>query len=141
MPTLSRLFDSRTEAAKAAADLVAAGIGRVRIAAIGPYRNECAGFGTAPAAILATVFSGSAVVAFVIDPHGAWFSPTALAGLACASIAGGLIGSMAAAALRQDGADPVEGIVLVTAHVNDAETEIALAVLGVSSTSCMAEAA
>ncbi|MBZ9777285.1 hypothetical protein [Mesorhizobium sp. CO1-1-8] len=117
MPTLSRLFDSRAEAAKAAGDLVSAGIARVRIAVIGPYRDELAGFGIAPTAILAAVFSGSALMAFLMDPHGAGFSPTALAGLACASIAGGLIGSMTAAALKQDEADPVEGIVLVTAHV------------------------
>ncbi|MER9166199.1 hypothetical protein NKI12_02265 [Mesorhizobium australicum] len=141
MPTLSRLFDSRAEAAKAAGDLVAAGIARVQIAVIGPYRDELASLGIAPAAILAAVFSGSALVAFVIDPHGSWLSPTPLAGLACASIAGGLLGSMAAAGFRQDDTDPVEGVVLVTAHVNETETDVALALLSLRETSCITEAA
>ncbi|WP_352672311.1 hypothetical protein [Mesorhizobium australicum] len=96
--------------------------------------------GLAPAAILAGAFSGSALVAFVIDPHGAWFSPTALAGLACASIAGGLLGSMAAAAYRQDDADPIEGIVLVTAHVRPKLTSRWLCSASVRP-SCITEAA
>lgn len=120
---------------------MAAGIARVRIAVIGPYRDEVAGLGIAPAAILTAIFSGSALVAFLINPYGAGLSPTALAALACASVAGGLIGSVAAAAGRLVDVDPVEGIVLVTAHVNDAEIEIALAALGVPANSCTAQAA
>lgn len=62
-----------------------AGIAR----AIGPYRDELAGLGIAPAAILTAMFSGSALLAFVINPHGAGLSPTALAGLAYASLLAG----------------------------------------------------
>ncbi|MBZ9798345.1 hypothetical protein [Mesorhizobium sp. ES1-4] len=139
MRTISRLFDSRVEASEAAGDLVAAGNACVKITVIGPYRDELANLGIFAPAILGGTFSGlvclAAFAAFGIDPH--------VARIVCASIAGALIGWMAAAPVKQNDANSFEGIVLVTAHVDDDAIEVAQEVLNarISATPYIAEAA
>ncbi|TGQ66948.1 MAG: hypothetical protein E5V49_03890 [Mesorhizobium sp.] len=66
-----------------------------------------------------------------MDPFAAGLSATALLGAVCGGLAGGLLGAFATAALKPDKAGTAEGIILVTAQVDDDETEIAQAVLGV----------
>lgn len=128
-PTISRLFDSHAEAIRAAGDLVAMGVPRLKIAVIGPYSAELASLGMVPAASLGAAVGGLAclgafVAGYGIDPQAPMPSPIALAAMVCGSIAGGLLGSLATDALRPGIATLVERIVLVTARVNDGGAEI-----------------
>ncbi|MER8574440.1 hypothetical protein NKG99_23410 [Mesorhizobium sp. M1409] len=134
MPTISRLFDSHAEAARVAGDLVAAGIPRVQIAIIGPYRDEA---GTLLVSALGSVLGGvasglaclSAVAAHGINPLAASVWATAAAGAICGGVAGGLFATFTTTAAKTDDRG-TEGIVLVTAHVDENETDIAQAVFG-----------
>ncbi|MFC3322136.1 hypothetical protein [Mesorhizobium cantuariense] len=135
MPTISRLFDSHAQAARVAGNLMAAGIPRVQIAVIGPYRDE-AGSLWAPAlgSILGAVVGGlaclSAVAVHGINSLAAELSATAVAGAVFGGVAGGLLGTFTTTAVKTDDRSRAEGIVLVTAYVNENETDIAQAVLG-----------
>jgi hypothetical protein len=144
MRTISRLFDSHTEAVRVASDLVAAGIPRVQIAIIGPY-NDAAGFPRASVlgAVLGAAAGGlaclSAVAAHGINPFAASVLAT---GAVCGGVAGGLIGTFTMAATQADDRSVTEGVVLVTAHVDENATDIAQAVLsGCPQRTFVAEAA
>ncbi|PWJ92778.1 hypothetical protein C8D77_102553 [Mesorhizobium loti] len=145
MPTISRLFDSHAQAARVAGDLVAAGIPRVQIAVIGPYNDEVGSlWASALGAILGAAAGGltclSAVAADGISAASVW--ATAVAGAVCGGIAGGLLGTFTVTAVKTDDRSSAEGIVLVTAHVDENETDIAQAVLGgYAPTTIVAEAA
>jgi hypothetical protein len=147
MPTISRLFDSHAQAARVAGDLVAAGIPRVQIAIIGPYNDEVGSlWASALGAILGAAAGGlvclSAVAAHGIGPLAASVLATAVAGAVCGGVAGGLLGTFTMTAVKTDERSGAEGIVLVTAHVDEHETDIAQAVLGDSApTTFVAEAA
>ncbi|MER9349123.1 hypothetical protein [Mesorhizobium sp. M0227] len=135
MPTISRLFDSPADAARVASDLVAAGIPRVQIAIIGPYNDEA---GSLRVSALGSLFGAaagglvclSAVAAYGINPVAAGVLPTAVAGAFCGGVAGGLFGTFAIAAIKADDQEVAEGVVLVTAHVDENEADIAQTVLG-----------
>lgn len=135
MPTISRLFDSHAQAARVARDLVAAGIPRVQIAVIGPYNDEVGSlWASALGAILGAAAGGlaclSAVAAHGINPLAASVWATAVTGAVCGGVAGGLLGTFTMTAVKTDDRSGAEGIVLVTAHVDENETDIAQAVLG-----------
>lgn len=147
MPTISRLFDSRAQAARVAGDLVAAGIPRVQIAVIGPYNDEVGSLWiSALGAILGAAAGGlaclSAVAAHGIGPLAASVLATAVAGAVCGGVACGLLGTFTMTAVKTDDRSRAEGILLVTAHVDENETDIAQAVLGgCAPTTYVAEAA
>ncbi|RUW62487.1 hypothetical protein EOA16_08935 [Mesorhizobium sp. M7A.F.Ca.US.008.03.1.1] len=55
---------------------------------------------------------------------------TAMAGAVCGGVAGGLFGTFAMAAIKADDKEVAEGVVLVTAHVDENDADIAQTVLG-----------
>jgi hypothetical protein len=147
MPTISRLFDSQAEAARVASDLVKAGVPRVQIAIIGPYSDEVGSlWASALGSIVGAAGGGlaclSAVAGHGIGPFAASVLATAVAGTVCGGVAGGLLGTFTTTAVTTDDRSRTEGIVLVTAHVDETETDIAQAVLaGCAPTTFVAEAA
>jgi len=139
MRTISKLFDSHAEAARVAGDLVAVGVPRVQIAIIGPYQDEI-GILRSPCVILGAVGAVLAGLSAMIAYGG--LSATALICAVCGGSGGGLLGACTAAATKLDDRSSAERIVLVTAHVDDHETDIAQAVLGgCAPTAFIAEAA
>ena len=139
MRTISKLFDSHAEAARVAGDLVAVGVPRVQIAIIGPYQDEI-GILRSPCVILGAVGAMLAGLSAMIAYGG--LSATALICAVCGGGGGGLLGACIAAATKLDDRSSAERIVLVTAHVDDHETDIAQAVLGgCAPTAFIAEAA
>ena len=139
MRTISKLFDSHSEAARVVGDLVAVGVPRVQIAIIGPYQDEV-GILRSPGVILGAVGAVLACLSAMIVYGG--LSATALICAACGGGAGGLLGACIAAATKLDGRTVAGRIVLVTAHVDEHETDIAQAVLGgCAPTAFIAEAA
>ncbi|WP_246678434.1 MULTISPECIES: hypothetical protein [unclassified Mesorhizobium] len=131
MPTISRLFESHSEAARIAGNLLAAGVPRVQIAIIGPYQDEI-GVLKSPAVMLGAAAGLlaclSAFAVHGINPFATGLSATALIGCGC--ILGGLFGAMAAGARRFERRGVGEGVVLVTAHVDENATDVAQMVLG-----------
>ncbi|WP_245477222.1 hypothetical protein, partial [Mesorhizobium sp. M7A.F.Ca.US.006.01.2.1] len=84
----------------------------------------------------------SAVAAHGINPLAASVLPAAVAGAVCGGVAGGLFGTFAMAAMKADDQDVAEGVVLVMAHVDENDADIAQTVLGGCSPSTfVAEAA
>ena len=139
MRTISKLFDSHADAARVAGDLVAVGVPRVQIAIIGPYQDEI-GILRSPCVILGAVGAVLAGLSAMIAYGG--LSATALICAVCGGGGGGLLGACIAAATKLDDRSSAERIVLVTAHVDDHETDIAQAVLGgCAPTAFIAEAA
>jgi len=130
MRTISKLFDSHAEAARVAGVLVAVGVPRVQIAVIGPYRDEVAVF-KSPGVILGTVGAALACLGAMavcgVSPFPAGLPSTALV---CAVCAGGLLGAFVTTAAMPDDRSVADGIVLVTAHVDENATDIVQAVLG-----------
>ncbi|TPK69628.1 hypothetical protein FJ546_00845 [Mesorhizobium sp. B2-4-19] len=84
---------------------------------------------------------GALAVCGVSSPP-AGLPATALVCAVCGGGAGGLLGAFMTTAARSDDRTVAEGIVLVTAHVDENETGIAQAVLdGCAPTAIIAEAA
>lgn len=145
MRTISKLFDSHSEAARVAGELVAVGVPRVHIAVIGPYQDEV-GVLKSPGVILGAVGAVlaclSAMIVYGADSLPTGLSATALICAACGGGAGGLLGAFITAATKPDDRSVAERIVLVTAHVDEHETDIAQAVLvGRAPAAFIAEAA
>ncbi|MBZ9694805.1 hypothetical protein LB516_06200 [Mesorhizobium sp. CO1-1-7] len=132
MPTISKLFESHAEAARIAGDLLAAGVPRVQVAIIGPYRDEIdvlrsPGVMLGAAAGLLACLGAVAVYDINLFPTG--LSAIALASVFCGGL-GGLLEAIVAAARRPERPSIGGGIVLVTAHVDDNATDIAQMMLG-----------
>ena len=118
---------------------MAVGVPRVQIAIIGPYQDEI-GILRSPCVILGAVGAVLAGLSAMIAYGG--LSATALICAVCGGGGGGLLGACIAAATKLDDRSSAERIVLVTAHVDDHETDIAQAVLGgCAPTAFIAEAA
>ncbi|TPL82937.1 hypothetical protein [Mesorhizobium sp. B2-3-12] len=133
MPKISRLFESHAEAARVAGDLFAAGVPRVQIAVIGPYRDEigvlkspCVILGAA-AGLLACL---GAYAIYDIHSFPIGLSAMALAMGFCGCVLGGSLGAWVATTGRPDDRSLDEGVVLVTADVDDNATDVAQMVLG-----------
>ena len=145
MRTISKLFDSHAEAAQIAGELVAVGVPRVQVAIIGPYQDELTVL-RSPSVILCAVGAAlaclSALAIYGVSSVPAGLPATALVCAVCGGGAGGLLGAFLTTAARSDDRSVAEGIVLVTAHVDENETGIAQAVLGgCAPTAFIAEAA
>ncbi|MBZ9709949.1 hypothetical protein LB543_24905 [Mesorhizobium sp. ESP7-2] len=133
MPTISRLFDSHAEAARIAGNLLAAGVPRVQIAIIGPYHDEI-GVLKSPAVMLGAAAGLlaclGAFAVYDINSFPTSLSAIALTGMFCGCVLGGLLGALVADTGRPERRSVGEGIVLVTAHVDENATDIAQMVLG-----------
>jgi len=144
MRTISKLFDSHAEAARVAGELVAVGVPRVQIAIIGPYKDELAVL-RSPSVILCAVGAAlaclSALAIYGVSSVPAGLPATALVCAVCGGGAGGLLGAFMTAAAKPDKRSVADGIVLVTAHVDENATDIARAVLGGRTPTAIAEAA
>lgn len=132
MRTISRLFDSRDQAACAVAALQAAGVSQEQISVIGPYDDEIRAVlrgpgGAALGAAAGLLIGLGAFEATGIDPVGAVAGLT-LVGGACGGFAGGLL--QASAVARQPGEPNVEqGVIFVMAQVDENQADTAQAVL------------
>ncbi|RWO58981.1 hypothetical protein [Mesorhizobium sp.] len=133
MRTISRLFDSRDQAARAVAALQAAGVSQEQISVIGPYDDEIRAVlrgpgGAALGAAAGLLIGLGAFEATGIDPVGAVAGLT-LVGGACGGLAGGLLQASADVA-RQPGEPNVEqGVIFVMVQVNENQADAAQAVL------------
>ncbi|RWK51331.1 hypothetical protein [Mesorhizobium sp.] len=133
MRTISRLFDSRDEAARAVAALQAAGVSHERISVIGPYDDEISAVLRGPGGAALGAAAGlsiglGAFAATGIDPVGAVAGLT-LVGGAFGGFAGGLLQASADVA-KQPGEPNVEqGVIFVMAQVDEKQAEAAQAVL------------
>lgn len=113
---------------------MAVGVPRVQISIIGPYQDELTVL-RSPTVILCAVGAALACVSALavdgVSSLSAGLPATALVCAVCGGGAGGLLGAfMTTAAKPDDDRSAAEGIVLVTAHVDENETGIAQAVLG-----------
>jgi len=144
MRTISKLFDSHAEAAQIAGELVAVGVPRVQVAIIGPYQDELTVL-RSPSVILCAVGAAlaclSALAIYGVSSVPAGLPATALVCAVCGGGAGGLLGAFMTAAAKPDKRSVADGIVLVTAHVDENATDIARAVLGGRTPTAIAEAA
>ena len=134
MRTISRLFDSRDQAARAVAALQAAGIPHEQISVIGPYEDEIGaalrGPGGAAIGAAAGLLVGlSAFGTTGIDPVGA-AAGMVLVGAACGGFAGGLLQASAGHAKKPDEQNVAQAVIFVMAHVDEKQVDTVQAVLG-----------
>ncbi|MER8864031.1 hypothetical protein NKI19_09930 [Mesorhizobium sp. M0751] len=138
MRTISRLFDSHDQAARAVEALQAAGIARHQISVIGPYDDEIGAVLRGPgtgAAIGAAAGLLAGLGAFNIpgiDPVGAGWLASALVGTALGCVAGRLFGTLSDIGKQPGKPDAAQGVILVLTHVDERQADTAQAVLGAS---------
>ncbi|MER8549982.1 MULTISPECIES: hypothetical protein [unclassified Mesorhizobium] len=137
MRTISRLFDSHDQAARAVEALQAAGIARHQISIIGPYDDEIGavlrGPGTGAALGAAGLLAGLGAFDIPgIDPLGAGWLASALVGAALGCVAGRLFGALSDIGKQLGKPDAAQGVILVLAHVDERQADSAQAVLGAS---------
>jgi hypothetical protein len=134
---VSGLFDTHDQAARAVDALEAVGIARDDISVVGPARDE-AGSAAASVGAGAAVGAGAGLLAGLgaialpgIGPVVAagWLASTAI-GAAAGGAAGGLIGALTDAVVGERGAlIYMEGVILVTARVDETQVDDARAIL------------
>jgi hypothetical protein len=134
MRTISRLFDSHDEAARAVAALQAAGISHEQISVIGPYDDEIGavlrGPGSAALGAAAGLLIGlGAFGATGIDPVGA-VAGMVLVGGTCGGFAGGLLQAFADLAKKPGEQKAAQGVIFVMAQVDEKQADSAQAALG-----------
>ncbi|MER8704813.1 hypothetical protein [Mesorhizobium sp. M0323] len=137
MRTISRLFDSHDQAARAVEALQAAGIARHQISIIGPYDDEIGAVlrvpGTGAALGAAGLLAGLGAFDIPgIDPLGAGWLASALVGAALGCVAGRLFGALSDIGKQPGKPDAAQGVILVLAHVDERQADSAQAVLGAS---------
>ncbi|MER8750732.1 hypothetical protein NKH57_15835 [Mesorhizobium sp. M1050] len=118
----------------------------MEIAIIGPYRDEAEFLWALALGSIAGAGAGglawlSGVAVHAINPLAAGLSATAMAGAVFGGLAGGLLGTFTTSSAKTNDASMAEGIILVTAHVDENEIDAAQAVLGDESAKFVAEAA
>ncbi|RWM84875.1 hypothetical protein [Mesorhizobium sp.] len=133
MRTISKLFDSHDQAARAVVALQVAGVSHEQISVIGPYDDEIgavlSGPGGAALGSAAGLLIGlSAFGATGIDPVGS-VAGMVLIGGACGGFAGGLLQALADVAKKPGEPNVVQGVILVMAHVDEKQADTAQAVL------------
>ncbi|ESW84063.1 hypothetical protein NKI48_23430 [Mesorhizobium sp. M0644] len=138
MRTISRLFDSHDQAARAVEALQAAGIARHQISIIGPYDDEIGavlrgpGTGAALGAAAGLLAGLGAFDIPGIDPLGAGWLASALVGAALGCVAGRLFDTLSDIGKQPDQTNAAPGVILVLAHVDERQADTAQAVLGAS---------
>ncbi|PAQ07024.1 hypothetical protein CIT26_21555 [Mesorhizobium temperatum] len=133
MRTISKLFDSHDQAARAVAALQAAGVSHEQISVIGPYDDEIGAVlrgpgGAALGAAAGLLIGLSAFGTTGIDPVGS-VAGMVLVGGACGGFAGGLLQAFADVAKKPGEPNVVQGVILVMAHVDEKQADTAQAVL------------
>ncbi|AZO01540.1 hypothetical protein EJ066_25050 [Mesorhizobium sp. M9A.F.Ca.ET.002.03.1.2] len=133
MRTISKLFDSRDQAAHAVAALQAAGVSHEQISVIGPYDDEIGAVlrgpgGTAFGAAAGLLIGLGAFGATGVDPVGA-AAGMVLVGAACGSFAGRLLRASADPAKKPDEPNVAQGVIFVMVQVDEKQAGIAQAVL------------
>lgn len=133
MRTISKLFDSRDQAARAIAALQAAGVSHEQISVIGPYDDEIGAAlrgpgGTAFGAAAGLVIGLGAFGATGIDPVGA-AAGMVLVGAACGGFAGRLLRASADPAKKPDEPNIAQGVIFVMVHVDEKQADTAQAAL------------
>ncbi|MER9136401.1 hypothetical protein NKI20_08845 [Mesorhizobium sp. M0830] len=118
----------------------------MEIAIIGPYRDEAGFLWALALGSIAGAGAGglawlSGIAVHAINPLAAGLSATAMAGAVFGGLAGGLLGTFTTSSAKTNDASIAEGIILVTAHVDENEIDAAQAVLGDESAKFVAEAA
>lgn len=138
MRTISRLFDSHDQAARAVETLQAAGIARHQISVIGPYDDEIGvvlrgpGSGSALGAAAGLLAGLGAFDIPGIDPVGAGWLASALVGAALGCVAGRLFDTLSDSGRQPGKPDAEQRVILVLAHVDERQADAAQAVLGAS---------
>ncbi|MER8479484.1 hypothetical protein NKJ09_03160 [Mesorhizobium sp. M0189] len=138
MRTISRLFDSHDQAARAVETLQAAGIARQEISVIGPYDDEIGavlrdpGTGTVLGAAAGLLAGLGAFDMPGIDPLGAGWLASALVGAVLGGVAGRLFATLSRIGKQPGQPDAAQGVILVLAHVDERQADTAQAVLGAS---------
>ncbi|WP_292663957.1 hypothetical protein, partial [Mesorhizobium sp.] len=138
MRTISRLFDSLDQAARAVETLQAAGIARHQISVIGPYDDEIdavlrgPGTGAALGAAAGLLAGLGAFDMPGIDPLGAGWLASALVGAVLGGVTGRLLGKLSEIGKQPGQRDAEQGVILVLAHVDERQADTAQAVLGAS---------
>lgn len=138
MRTISRLFDSHDQAARAVEALQAAGIARHQISVVGPYDDEIGavlrGPGTGAAlGMAAGLLAGlGAFDVPGVDPLGAGCLASALVGAVLGCVAGRLFGTLSDIGKQPGKPDAAQGVILVLAHVDERQADTAQAMLGAS---------
>ncbi|MER8526885.1 hypothetical protein [Mesorhizobium sp. M0814] len=138
MRTISRLFDSHDQAARAVEALQAAGIARHEISVIGPYDDEIGavlrgpGTGAALGAAAGLLAGLGAFDIPGIDPLGAGWLASALVGAVLGGVAGRLFGTSSGTGKQPGQTNAAQGVILVLAHVDERQADSAQAVLGAS---------
>ncbi|MER9063362.1 hypothetical protein NKJ73_31010 [Mesorhizobium sp. M0074] len=138
MRTISRLFDSHDQAARAVEALQAAGIARHEISVIGPYDDEIGavlrgpGTGAALGAAAGLLAGLGAFDIPGIDPLGAGWLASAFVGAALGCVAGRLFDTLSGTGKQLGQPDAAQGVILVLAHVDERQADTAQAVLGAS---------
>ncbi|MER8700051.1 hypothetical protein [Mesorhizobium sp. M0768] len=138
MRTISRLFDSHDQAARAVEALQAAGIARHQISIIGPYDDEIGavlrgpGTGAALGAAAGLLAGLGAFDIPGIDPLGAGWLASVLVGAVLGCVAGRLFGALSDIGKLPGKPDAAQGVILLLAHVDERQADSAQAVLGAS---------
>ncbi|MER8766345.1 hypothetical protein [Mesorhizobium sp. M0968] len=138
MRTVSRLFDSHDQAARAVEALQAAGIARHQISIIGPYDDEIGavlrgpGTGAALGAAAGLLAGLGAFDIPGIDPLGAGWLASVLVGAVLGCVAGRLFGALSDIGKLPGKPDAAQGVILLLAHVDERQADSAQAVLGAS---------
>ncbi|MER8804605.1 hypothetical protein [Mesorhizobium sp. M0998] len=137
MRTISRLFDSHDQAARAVEALQAAGIARHQISIIGPYDDEIGAVlrrpGTGAALGAAGLLAGLGAFDIPgIDPLGAGWLASVLVGAVLGCVAGRLFGALSDIGKLPGKPDAAQGVILLLAHVDERQADSAQAVLGAS---------
>ncbi|WP_287198790.1 hypothetical protein [Mesorhizobium sp.] len=133
MRTISRLFDSRDQAARAVAALQAAGVSHEQISVIGPYDDEISAVLRGPGGVAFGAAAGLLIglVAFGatgIDPVGA-VAGMVLVGGVCGGFAGGLLQASADVAKKPGEPNVAQGVIFVMAQVDEKQADTAQAAL------------
>jgi hypothetical protein len=133
MRTISKLFDSHDQAARAVAALQAAGVSHEQISVIGPYEDEISAVlrgpgGAALGAAAGLLIGLGAFGATGIDPVGA-AAGMVLVGAACGGFAGRLLGASADLAKKPGEPNVAQGVIFVMARVDENQADTAQAVL------------
>ncbi|MER9998761.1 hypothetical protein NKJ90_07945 [Mesorhizobium sp. M0051] len=119
----------------------------MEIAIIGPYRDEAGFLWALALGSIAGAGAGglawlSGVAVHAINPLAAGLSATAMAGAVLGGVAGGLLGTLfTTSSAKTNDPSIAEGIILVTAHVDENEIDAAQAVLGDEPAKFVAKAA
>jgi hypothetical protein len=135
MRTISRLFDSRDQAARAVAALQAAGVPHEQISVIGPYDDEIGAVlrgpgGAAIGAAAGLLVGLGAFGATATDPVGA-AAGMVLVGAACGGFAGKLLQASADLAKKPGEPNVAQGVIFVMVRVDEKQADTAQAALGI----------